>query len=376
MEISKNCRVHQRFPVPVILFGKKNICRSASLSEAAEIFYRSKTQNIDRNSSRTQHRKIDVKWLKILKVKHIVDLMVKDKFQVLGIALYQSEKSNEQHRTTFKVTGLPFPGVESFEDFIERVDKLNGKPMTTQFWERIPAQITLSMPYQLPRPNEWSAYRSWNIVQLTQNYIRYIMHLLHDPDEEAGLSLHCISGWDRTPLYISLLRILLWAEGLVHQSLDVDQMLYLTVAYDWLLFGHNLVNRLNKGRQIFYFCFWVLEHLKDDDYSYGYELQLKNMNWEAGTYTGVAPYEVPSTPAIDGGNTNSNNNQQEESNSTSPRSARAVLGELNSPERRRERKRRLEAIRAKFMRLYNVHIHPRFKDRKNIVKILLNMLPQ
>jgi len=45
-------------------------------------------------------------------------------------------------------------------------------------------------------------------------------------------------GWDRTPLYISLLRILLWAEGLVHQSLDVDQMLYLTVAYDWLLFGY------------------------------------------------------------------------------------------------------------------------------------------
>jgi hypothetical protein len=47
-----------------------------------------------------------------------------------------------------------------------------------------------------------------------------------------------IIGWDRTPLYISLLRILLWAEGLVHQSLDVDQMLYLTVAYDWLLFGY------------------------------------------------------------------------------------------------------------------------------------------
>lgn len=47
-------------------------------------------------------------------------------------------------------------------------------------------------------------------------------------------------GWDRTPLYISLLRVLLWAEGLVHQSLDVDQLLYLTVAYDWLLFGYVL----------------------------------------------------------------------------------------------------------------------------------------
>lgn len=141
---------------------------------------------------------------------------------------------------------------------------------------------------------------------------------------------------------------------------------------------HNLVNRLNKGRQIFYFCFWVLEYLKDEDYSYGYELQLKNMNWEAGTYTGVAPYEVYSTPAIDGGNTNNNANTNENagSNPTSPRSPRAAFGELNSTERRRERKRRLEAIRAKFMRLYNTHIHPKFKDRKNIVKMLLNMLPQ
>lgn len=146
------------------------------------------------------------------------------------------------------------------------------------------------------------------------------------------------------------------------------------------------MNRLNKGRQIFFFCFWVLDYLKDDDYSYGYELQLKNMNWEAGTYTGVAPYDMPSTPATDGGNsTNTNSNnidgadqtpESSSSNPTSPRSPRSVIGELNSPERRRERKRRLEAIRAKFMRLYNVHIHPKFKDRKNIVKILLNMLPQ
>jgi hypothetical protein len=37
--------------------------------------------------------------------------------------------------------------------------------------------------------------------------------------------------------FISIVRLLLWAEGEAHQSLSVDQMLYLTVGYDWLLFG-------------------------------------------------------------------------------------------------------------------------------------------
>ena len=28
---------------------------------------------------------------------------------------------------------------------------------------------------------------------------------------KGGLLIHCISGWDRTPLFISLLRLSLWA---------------------------------------------------------------------------------------------------------------------------------------------------------------------
>lgn len=28
---------------------------------------------------------------------------------------------------------------------------------------------------------------------------------------DGGLLIHCISGWDRTPLFISLLRMSLWA---------------------------------------------------------------------------------------------------------------------------------------------------------------------
>jgi hypothetical protein len=50
--------------------------------------------------------------------------------------------------------------------------------------------------------------------------------------------IHCISGWDRTPLFISLLRLSLWADGWIHQSLTVEEILYLTLAYDWYLFGY------------------------------------------------------------------------------------------------------------------------------------------
>ena len=28
---------------------------------------------------------------------------------------------------------------------------------------------------------------------------------------EGGMLIHCVSGWDRTPLFVSLLRLSLWA---------------------------------------------------------------------------------------------------------------------------------------------------------------------
>lgn len=35
----------------------------------------------------------------------------------------------------------------------------------------------------------------------------------------GGLLIHCISGWDRTPLFISLLRISLWAVSEIHGTI-------------------------------------------------------------------------------------------------------------------------------------------------------------
>ncbi|CAF1560683.1 unnamed protein product, partial [Didymodactylos carnosus] len=54
---------------------------------------------------------------------------------------------------------------------------------------------------------------------------------------DRGILLHCLSGWDRTPLFISMLRLSLWADNCIHQSLTVEEILYLTISYDWYLFG-------------------------------------------------------------------------------------------------------------------------------------------
>jgi protein tyrosine phosphatase len=43
-------------------------------------------------------------------------------------------------------------------------------------------------------------------------------------DTANGMLVHCISGWDRTPLFISLMRVSLWADGVIHKSLDAAQV--------------------------------------------------------------------------------------------------------------------------------------------------------
>lgn len=62
--------------------------------------------------------------------------------------------------------------------------------------------------------------------------------------DDSGLLVHCISGWDRTPLFISLLRLSLWAvstcltcsasgggcsegERLCHQKVVLEHLMFL-----------------------------------------------------------------------------------------------------------------------------------------------------
>lgn len=68
-------------------------------------------------------------------------------------------------------------------------------------------------------------------------------------------------------MFVSLLRMSLWADGAIHTSLNAHQILYFTIAYDWMLFGHDLQDRLSKGEEIFFFCFFFLKHIWDDEFS-------------------------------------------------------------------------------------------------------------
>ncbi len=45
----------------------------------------------------------------------------------------------------------------------------------------------------------------------------------------------------------------------MHQSLSAQQIVYLTIAYDWFLFGHWLCDRIERKEEIFFFCFDFLK---------------------------------------------------------------------------------------------------------------------
>lgn len=88
------------------------------------------------------------------------------------------------------------------------------------------------------------------------------------PTADGGMLIHCVSGWDRTPTYVSLMRVLLWADQLAHWRLSAAEMLYYTLAYDWFLFGHKLPVRQYAGEEILYFTFrFLAETLTDSSLS-------------------------------------------------------------------------------------------------------------
>ncbi|XP_054585645.1 myotubularin-related protein 14 isoform X10 [Eptesicus fuscus] len=156
-------------------------------------------------------------------------------------------------------------GCEFFKEYKDRDYMAEGLIFN---WKQDYVDAPLSIPEFLTCSLniDWSQYQSWDLVQQTQNYLKLLLSIINS-DDDSGLLVHCISGWDRTPLFISLLRLSLWADGLIHTSLKPAEVLYLTVAYDWFLFGHMLVDRLSKGEEIFFFCFNFLKHIISEEFS-------------------------------------------------------------------------------------------------------------
>lgn len=177
-----------------------------------------------------------------------------------------SEKADpDNHYQNFNILSLPYPGCEFFKKF--RDNNYMSQDLYYN-WSLPFNDAAISVP-KLACTGElnikWEEYKSWDLVLITQNYLKVCLKYMQE--ENNGLLIHCISGWDRTPLFISLVRLSLWADGLIHQSLNALQMTYFTLAYDWYLFGHQLPDRLRRGEDIMFFCFNVLKYIIEDEFS-------------------------------------------------------------------------------------------------------------
>lgn len=285
---SRFARCRARFPLPVILYRGKHICRSSTLSGGPEIYGRSGLDYLfsvtEANAEdgdeelmgavQTQRdwqlfdkvRSQDIRLLKTLNVGTIIDFMVEKKKVKFGMNVTSSEKVDKENRySDFTIVSLPYPGCEFFKEY--RDNDYVAEDLVFD-WTQSHVDAVIGVPDDAVSSQlkiDWEKYKVWDLVKLTQNYMKLMLRYLQE--NSTGLLVHCISGWDRTPLFISLLRLSLWADGAVHQSLNATQILYFTIAYDWMLFGHNLMDRLSKGEEIFFFCFYFLKHLVGDEYS-------------------------------------------------------------------------------------------------------------
>ncbi|KAM4625207.1 phosphatidylinositol-3,5-bisphosphate 3-phosphatase MTMR14 isoform 3-T3 [Polymixia lowei] len=194
--------------------------------------------------------------------------MVENKKVKFGLNVTSSEKVDKAQRyADFTLLSVPYPGCEFFKDYKDRDYTAEGLVFNwNQDYVDAPLTIPVCFTQNQNLSIDWSEYQSWDLVEQTQNYLKLLLHIINS-DDESGLLVHCISGWDRTPLFVSLLRLSLWADGAVHASLEPAEILYLTIAYDWFLFGHMLPDRLSKGEEIFFFCFNFLKHIVSEKFS-------------------------------------------------------------------------------------------------------------
>lgn len=211
-------------------------------------------------------RNADINLLHYLKVDTIFDLMVEKKKVKFGMNVTSSEKVDRQQRySKFNLLSVPYPGCEFFTEY--RDLHYAGEGLMFDWTQAfVDADIHVPDNVQYLKEIDWKDYIKWDLIQLTQNYLKLLLCSLMG-DKSNGILLHCISGWDRTPLFISLVRLSLWADGLAHQSLSAEEMVYFTIAYDWFLYSHQFTSRIEKGEEIFYFCFDFLKYIESDEFS-------------------------------------------------------------------------------------------------------------
>ncbi|XP_017292624.1 myotubularin-related protein 14 isoform X2 [Kryptolebias marmoratus] len=305
---SKLARCRGRFVCPVILYNGKHICRSSTLAGWGELYGRTgynyifsggsddtwtESEELPEDDSAARNgesqlfdkvRGHDIKLLRYLSVRFICDLMVENKKVKFGLNVTSSEKVDKAQRyADFTLLSVPYPGCEFFKEYKDRDYTAEGLVFN---WNQdyVDAPLTIPACFTQNLNIDWTQYQSWDLVEQTQNYLKLLLHIINN-DDDSGLLVHCISGWDRTPLFVSLLRLSLWADGVVHANLEPVEILYLTVAYDWFLFGHMLPDRLSKGEEIFFFCFNFLKHIVSEKFSVIKKQRRKNSHFRDSDFT-------------------------------------------------------------------------------------------
>mmetsp|Transcript_21803 Transcript_21803/g.27793 ORF Transcript_21803/g.27793 Transcript_21803/m.27793 type:complete len:535 (-) Transcript_21803:24-1628(-) len=264
------------------------------------------SNNVDLKPTRmAKIRKNDLRSLAGMGVSFIGDLMVEEKLKLLRVLqVISSEKADRKSRyTQFSIYSIPYPGYEYFGACTIYAKKLKGSDSTKHHhefmeqafddikfsWESL-CSTQLNVPQVLekleddsihPQVNRiaWGKHQTWHINEMTQNYVQLLVSsfaakndINDQPFVTGGVLVHCIMGWDRTPTFISMLRMSLWADGVVNSSLTAEEMVYLTIAYDWISFGHDLVYRANQGVELMYFCFNFLKRIQSEEFSFQYAL--------------------------------------------------------------------------------------------------------
>ncbi|XP_035232479.1 myotubularin-related protein 14-like isoform X2 [Stegodyphus dumicola] len=279
VEQSRFSRRHNRFPVPVILFCGKYICRSASVHpnvvsqwyekdgryryfEDTDFQYGMTTtcatyllQNL---KFQRQIRK-DVDVMRYCNIRYIFDLRMENRMGKRSEAVNASEPFYLQYYEEFKRISVPYPESSEFKEFYfnRRVDLLhyNWNSIRDCFDFQLPENDSIVPPPKI----DFTKYKEWKVVMLTFNYFSLLLNYV--TSTEKAILVQGNRGFDKTPLFITLLRLSLWADGLIHKSLNPIEMSYLTLAYDWYLFGHDLPKQFDKGYLIMLFCIHSIRYI-------------------------------------------------------------------------------------------------------------------
>lgn len=117
--------------------------------------------------------------------------MVENAKKMMGVTVCSSEKKDSHNRySRFSLNVMPYPGVEFFKEF-SSADPQKAASMYFD-WSRTvdPAVVSIGYPRM---PLKWDDYKRWDLVTLTQNYLKLMLTMLSDTSC-SGLLVHCVSS--------------------------------------------------------------------------------------------------------------------------------------------------------------------------------------